>query len=303
MLANESGWLENALAGILDPEMAGRMMALEQFIFRMTLPLITNGPNGRVGIGTGTLFQSGDDAYIVTAGHVVDAVLNSEDHVLSVPPSPEGGTELFLFSTGIARSREASDLRDLAVVKITDRGVARSVLDGWQALTLDHLGSATDTDSFYVTAGYPGEYVESSGPALFPGLFCMVSTRYGGEASARNFDPDVHLLSRHMNTGQLADTSTVESPDLRGISGATTWSLDFEAEPPDGDLWKASDYLRAVAVETAYLRGRYVKSTHWKCVASLLARFDRELGTRIAERLGLTGPPSPHTDVQRRGMQ
>ena len=274
-------------AGRVDPETASRMESLEHYVLDRTLPIVGAKDDQRAVYGTATLFVADDRGYLITAKHVYDKVRHHTDQHgvdFAVPAAASGGPALALGHCRIQPvETEGLDL-DVAVIALDSDEVVADLTRGWQSIGPDAVKKPAPNAEHYYVGGYPGVYGEQEGLDFATGMAVVVASEYVPNPHYPAYtSAATHLFLNHEQQGHLYDGTTVESPELPGISGSTVWSLDLEAG--GATPWTAERALSAVAVETAYLRGTYIRSTRWSAAAHGLRSFDEAVGKEMEERL------------------
>ncbi len=270
-----STWATEAEAGTVDPIVARRMYEAEQLVFRRTLPIVTRTVQGR-GIGTGTLFEAEGRLFLITAGHVADECEKAES--VTIPSGLASGRARTVGP--VRRFSVASEGLDLDVVALLllDEDLTRLLRSRMDVMTADDVAAVPDGTEWFYLAGYPSVYVDAVEDDVATGMAVTVASEYVSDPPQKT-SPETHLLLRHSLMGKDAAGQPVQGPELGGVSGATVWAFDLSRdEQPD---WTARSALRAVAVQTHYYRGRYIRSTRWRAVAEAL----RSIVPKTAEEL------------------
>lgn len=274
-----STWAAEVKAGTVDPTVARRMYEAEQYVFQRTLPIVTRTGQSR-GIGTGTLFEAEGHLFLITAGHVADECAKAESVTI-----PSGLASRRARTVGPVRrlgvASEGLDL-DVAALLLLDEDLTGLLRSKMGVMTADDIAPVPASTEWFYVAGYPSVYVDAVEDDVATGMAVTVASEYVGDPPPKT-SPETHFLLRHSLTGKDAAGAPVQGPALGGISGATVWAFDLSR---DEQLdWTARGALRAVAVQTHYYRGRYIRSTRWRVVAESLGSVVPETARELIKRL------------------
>jgi hypothetical protein len=260
-----------------------KLEALEEFVICCTVPFAGKSGDERGVVGTGTLFETSDHHYIVTANHVANHLL--EGRQLTVPASRHGGRSLGLGKGTIFSPTEAEWRPDIALIRLEDDELIECLREGWRFVSPENIAPIDQESEFFYVAGYPGVFAEEQEEDLETGMATIIATEFDGDTSRfeLEIDDEVHLLLKHMDTGLLADGTPEKSVRLHGISGASVWSLDYDEE--SDEIWSPSQALKIVAVQNSYVHGTYIRATKWLVAAKVLKEMNEEAFVEVGKKL------------------
>lgn len=260
-----------------------KLEALEEFVISCTVPFAGRSGDERGVVGTGTLFETADHHYIVTANHVANHLL--EGRRLTVPASRYGGRSLGLGKGTIFSPTDTEWKPDIALIRLEDDELIERLKEGWQFVSTENISPIDEESDFFYVAGYPEVFAEEQEEDFETGLATIIATEF--EEDTSNFqlevDKEVHLLLEHMDTGRLADGTPEKSVRLHGISGASVWSLDYDEE--SDEIWSPSQALGIVAVQNSYAHGTYIRATKWLVAAKVLKEMNEEAFVEVGRKL------------------
>ena len=182
--------------------------ALQQFLLRRTLPLISHTADQIWFQGTGSLFTRGGNSYLITAGHVFDNVALSAVHL------PLGRGEAEIESLGQCRLHRSNDESDIAVI-VLEASLANQLRAEWAFLDDSNVEVDDSSHTRFLVAGFPSVTgVPQSDGILAQHLTQVYTGRYqGSEATAAPesdllFDCAGRVLGLHPLARSSADGQT-----------------------------------------------------------------------------------------------
>jgi hypothetical protein len=228
---------------------AARADAIRGALLRRAVPLARLHDGKVEPLATALLVADGDSVALMTAAHVFEQARVGDFAV----PLPQLRRVVALASLRVRVVMHPQ--RDLALIWIDDRWLARELCANWEACPLGHWwGNAAAVGSTYVLAGYPGVnarridgWVYAKPIVLFTG----------------SIDADCYAYAR---TALRIDGIEIHTPALDGVSGATIWAVTDDE--PD----TITCILRPAAVQVAFLHGRHLRAEPIDGARQLLAR-------------------------------
>jgi len=225
--------------------------------------------------GTGTLLRIADDAFIVTAAHVVSLVKDNN----------------LVLCTGVGNSfvqvygnwcTPSDDVFDIAVLRLS-KDLADK-LENVPCIRLQDIDFSPDiSKGVFCILGYPGKLASISTqhqPVLNIKPFQYITTAFTGKPPfLERYNEKYHLLFMAEEGGtdyegnivNLSDRDGIplEIPkDLKGISGCSIWKLGNQDEPVT--TWRQNK-VKIVAVQNAvYSDSKLIKATRWSAVSTLI---------------------------------
>jgi len=249
---------------VLDKNM---MRAVEQFVFKATLPVLYDSPDGLDQVGTGTLFDVRGRLMLVTAGHLFDdrepeRFAISRSYVGSHNPRTLGSFDL---------SRPDNKEIDIAVLVLRDHLTIANARDGWAVLTEENTGVAS-AQGIFVLSGYPSKRVKVDGANVTGSLITGFTERLPQvpKNAEPPVDPNLDLFFRYDDKVIDVNDKEIPAPDLSGLSGSSIWEY---VESPHQKLWMPQATLRVIGVQSAYLQGKYTRAKSWSFVKSMIDRL------------------------------
>lgn len=228
-------------------------------------------------LGTGTVFKIDGVHLLVTAAHVVTALMEEESIVLL----GEGGRCFRPFYT-----RASVAEPDVAVLRLSDEDAAR--LPKRQAVLGLHDVADFREPFFYrnefVLCGFPvvSQTIDRECADLDPLVYRCVA--YEGPAPEnvdvaweRPFIRQVDFLLHLDDAGRRPDGTLVSIPPLHGMSGCPLWGI-VPGTVPGG--------MKIFGIQTAVLPNRWIRCTLWGIVAGIILRAWPELRAPLIEHFG-----------------
>lgn len=253
------------------PFLGAERVALQEFLFRRTIPVFGT-VNGQDAIaGTGSLFRQGDRRFLITAAHVLDLI---EPGSLAIPDGHLQAKVWTIPNGTIYRPRSPSGAAeyDIAVVHIRGRECLERLERAWSFLELSDIATASNIGDSCIISGFPdglstiGSEETTGGYVMFATK--VMSTPKDAQSPIHN-DVDVFLelgaTSQDLKTGEIG-----EPIRLNGVSGASVWRV-----LPDGDgpVWSLESRIKVVAIQSAARHKSYIRAKNWRAIYELLARI------------------------------
>ena len=226
--------------------------ATASFMRQASIPLIRDRPTPAVE-GAGFLFKRGGQYFLITAAHVAELLRHD---VLGAPVG-DGG-QIWNFGKG---QLAWADAEDVAAMRIDEATTIGRLEKAGYRLVLDdsNVLSGTGRNAFWLY-GFPTRLQDGSvaakGENVEPEPVLISTSTYEGptdhvhtEAMPRVYDLNLKFPDR--------DT------DIRGISGSPVWC---EVDADDAGLWDPRTRFKLAAVQTAVVRGSWIRSTQWRYV-------------------------------------
>lgn len=239
--------------------------AIGKFVNECTVPLLYHS-GGKVPVrlfGTGTLFASGDQFFIITAGHIFDG-----SDVAGRLSYPDGREEGGVYTLGrFHASRPEDGCEDVAIIQLLENKTIDRLSAGWSFLPLESVALPNNEGTFFLAA-YPAElgWADEDGVA---GGYIRI---YSEQKSAPSYIPDhregLDLYFEYRRSGRRDDGSPWRTPDLRGSSGGGVW----QHQPDSDGLWTPTRATKVVAVQSQFRHSEYFRAKSWIAVARLFRR-------------------------------
>jgi hypothetical protein len=256
------------------------ILAVEQYVLRVSIPLFRYVDTNPVAWGTGTLLEVGNRCFLVTADHLIDEADASE---LSLPLSRDRGGITTLGNMKVIRPNREYYL-DVSIIELENVDIISSLRKNWNFLQLSQIGLPT-LGARHVVCGFPVELTtanETSINQVPVAIFTDMIVEWPAEGT--NVNKNWDLFFGLDSEAETFSGSVAKVPSLRGASGAVVWEL---VEPESG-LWSPQKLLRAIGVQQSEFRGKWFRATSWQAVVAMLNQFDGALSQAIANAMSET---------------
>ena len=261
-----------------------RNRAIQEFLWRCTVPLMVEIEESRtIPQGTGTLFRIDNRYFIITARHVFDTD-KSRLECLAIP--------IALTSKEFIRIGSATyyvpdrDFIDVAVIEITHGDTISAAAHHWDFLTLDNVKTSLPTSSVWLT-GYPEDKVEFTQRTTLSFEPVTIQTDLLKQVPPDAKKPvyeGLDLFFHYEHEAEALGKGVQPTPKLPGVSGASIWEV--VGEPTEGETWVPVQFMKAVAVQSAYRHSDYIRAMSWLAVAKLFAKIDDQLRNAVISKTG-----------------
>jgi hypothetical protein len=228
---------------------AARAEAIRIALLRRAVPLARLHDGKVEPLATALLVADGDAVALMTAAHVFEQARIGD---LAVP-LPKLRRVVALASLRMRVAMHPN--RDLALIWIDDRWLARELCANWEACPLGHWWSSEEAlGSTYVLAGYPG----ANARRIDGWVYAKPIVLFTGPIAA-----DCYAYAR---TALRIDGVEIHTPELDGVSGAMIWAVT------DSERDAITCVLRPAAVQVAFAHGRHLRAEPIAGARQLLAR-------------------------------
>ena len=245
--------------------------AVKQFLIRSTVPLVyASGEDADIQ-GTGCLFEQSGHLYFVTAGHVLEGL---KPETLGIPLR-QIDSEVFTLGEGLI-GWSKNDKFDVGAYRIDDESFAMQLGQSYTVLNSSNVGQS-DLEGRYIISGYPRATIKRVGNTLKPQDLTQVhTTAYRGEVIGDRSSHD--LFFKWSKEAENLSGRRIETPSLKGISGAPVWLL---RENQDA-IWSPEGSLCLIGLQVSCDKhDRYIRALSWSIVAAALDRL-RPVGSAPA---------------------
>ncbi|MBM4353576.1 MAG: hypothetical protein FJ109_07220 [Deltaproteobacteria bacterium] len=259
---------------------AAKLAACQELVRSCAVPILACDDR-KFGIeGTGTLFRMGSLSLLVTAAHVAELIKSAPGRMAL--PLTRGNVCDFVDFTGCTvlcpRESALPFNADAGVVVLHEREQVQRLERSWTFLSDGNLGLVPQESGSFLVAGYPASLsrTDESGLSLVAEMLCFRSTEFTDELGDCKTAPNdqVDLFLRH-DKALLTDSGlTVETPALRGMSGASVWAMG--SHESEGHIWTPEADLKIVGVQVSCKPGQWVRAVRWGIVAVVLAKAAKE---------------------------
>lgn len=236
-------------------------------------------------VGSGTLFQIGDERFVVTAAHVADDFRDAGGQLRIAMGCPERPQPIAASDVDIATDPVA----DVAVIRLQSDVVRQ--LQQKRFLHLDSVELDVDiADWRCVLFGYLAEGTQPNRDfsELLLHNFTYWACRHEGIESLQNYDRGTHVLLSYTQLGPTMPSGDVRAnpQKLNGLSGASLWRVFNPNNVCNNSL---NEPPKVIGVENAVYKDRIIRCTRWRFVLPLfleLVPSIEPLVRRAASRSG-----------------
>jgi hypothetical protein len=245
------------------------MLALEEFLLKRCVPLISDENQNLALWGTGTFYRHGSSLCIVTAAHLFDEIALERLAVPTEPPTrPNTPIRNFVTLGSCGAHFPNPDERDLdvAVIWLHDAEFCARVSPSWEIVDRRNVTSDNPAMRSFLIAGYPRQTV-----ARMHGIRREAFSQFYVDRLERPEETGVVGVDGFLTYGRSAfglDGQQKQTPHLGGVSGASIWAVDRH---PSG-AWDASKVLKIVAVQSAFKHDAYIRTKSWALVSQVIER-------------------------------
>jgi len=239
------------------------MGSIEHFLMECTVPLIYQ-TDEQVGVrGTGVFFEHHGRSFLVTAGHVVDAI---DPNNLGVPERAGKDVCVLHFGDGQVHHPRNTNEYDVAVVELKNKEFVSLANAGWRFRSASNVSLEDEAGGNYIVAGYPARTVESIDGVLTPYALMQIYTgAYDGEVDGVRGEFDLFLRYGRDATNTFGTRKA--TPELEGVSGAAVYRVLSSRDV----LWAPEGILKIVGIQVSYFHSKYVRVKRWALVSHLLS--------------------------------
>ncbi|RUW45125.1 hypothetical protein EOA32_34930 [Mesorhizobium sp. M1A.F.Ca.ET.072.01.1.1] len=259
--------------------------SIQAFLKSVTVPIIQALKDDAIDqVGTGTLFGVAGRLFFVTARHIFDDV-RPED--LCIPRSPDGDRDPQTLGR-ITVTKPKNESIDIAIVEILSPDAIARIQAGWRIHTFNSMKLASKRGSFALS-GYPSDLGKRPHPALVGSTLFILETDRCDNIPAKAdkpVSPDLDLFFAYGRDGLRADGKPMDTPHLRGTSGASIWEFCQNA----GQLWTPDDALKIVGVQSSMDRNYdYFRAKSCLYLLETFKKIDNELASEVDQFRKLLG--------------
>jgi len=244
------------------------LRAFTLYVRRCTVPLIRESDSQAYIEGTGTLFAVNSQHYLVTAAHVLeDRIASNQLEQIGIRLGETSNEVSNLGNARIETFRQIGPF-DAAIIRFEQPELIAALQKGWRFLTPTDLSAIRADMSKCLVAGYPVATSWKTG-WNFSAKFICYASRLLREvpAEAREVREGLDIFIEHQERGEDLDGAISKTPALAGVSGASIWGILHGSA-------SAESRLKVIGVETDCRPGSYIRGKDWKLVSLMFRRFD-----------------------------
>jgi hypothetical protein len=259
-------------------------VALHDFIYHTTLPLISKDQGQTCLIGTGTLFKVAGKHFLVTAAHTLD---HFEPAGWSYPAHPLRGEIRLLGPSTYYRIDDQTD--DITVVELQSKETIAQLEKEWRFHTLDSIWLPDYSADSIIVAGYPSIRAKFDGRDLSGRMFVLKSQLYE-KTPPEAFDskdpmtPGVDFFVKHKDAINEVTGENVSMETLRGMSGSSIWAYRKRGWVSHR-VWAPDNVFRIIGIQSAALKNNYVRGKAWTAAFKMMANMDESLREVVFRRV------------------
>lgn len=242
------------LALDVDTDIApARARAITEALCRRIVALLVRRDGRIEPLASGCLYWSAGHLVLVTCRHAFDDGVALGD--IHLPLGSSG--RLVALRALNARFIEHPQ-HDLAAIDLDARKARDALQRHWFPVPLSVAHAPGATVDRWVIAGYPYAQMRRFEGAVYARPVVLFTQPIQGDGSG--------WLARYGRTARRIDGITIHAPALDGVSGATVWAIDQEAEDVDC-------VLRPAGVQCAFKHDVYVRGAPIGAAHDMLARL------------------------------
>jgi hypothetical protein len=264
---------------VLNERQQSELRAITLYTRECTIPLIEASDNDAEVLGTGTLFTVNSQHYLVTAAHVLEELIATDQmERIGIPLSLSSAAVSNLGRCNI-ETFKITDVFDAAIIRLEQPELIAGLQAGWRFLSPKDLAPIRADMPNCLVAGYPRATTSKIGWQLSAKFFCFASSLLSQiPEDANDVREGLDIFLEHRESGEELDGVTSDMPNLKGVSGASLWGV----LPNSGEgLWSAESRLRVIGVQTSCRSGSYIRGKSWELVARVFKRFDERAFEQI----------------------
>lgn len=249
---------------------------IDLYLARCTVPLFWSDDQGREQIGCGALFRINGNGYFVSARHVVEAAASARE--LQVPDAPfTGRLRLLSLESGVfGHGRFDVSIAPIQAADVEELG------EHWEILGVENLGEPRQPREWvHVIQGFPAAGIEVAADRYSATPTCLFLSPYSGDIDG-DYEPGVHIVLGYDREVHVLGGGRQSAPALPGISGSPIWVGVVTAEP----VWTPAKQIKVLGVQSAWMKGRYIKGVRWRVVAELFDAIDPVARQLVEDHLG-----------------
>lgn len=239
-----------------------RTVAIDEYLDRVSIPVIGSNDSGSWIQGTGFLLRVDGRILFVTASHVAEAFAQDpDDYGVPLLKSPES-SEVLTFGKSVLGREERCDVACV----VLDMTVAGELSEYWGIVEPSQCDVNHTKAESYILHGYPSERTVSTPTDVISRSITMELSEYTGpchDIKGKHFRPEDLILSPWEEGTPIRDRGPL--PEPRGISGCGVWTRTTK----EGLLWTPSASLSLVAIEWAWAKNHYVRCTRISTVLAV----------------------------------
>lgn len=256
-------------------------LAIEQFILNVTIPIFVE-TEGRAKLhATGTLFEIAGRQFIITARHIFEDLPDLTK--MAFPENPRKGKLYTLGSFRIAKPKQ--EHIDIAVMELQSEETIAKLKANWKFLRMENveLPSTASFDGVFFLSGYPTSLTKIATDEVQSMIVTAYTQRisYDQIGEKYNANPELDLFFEYGHTATSITGEEIETPELRGLSGASVW----EYKPNTSTIWAPESNTRVVGVQSHYLHSKCFLAKNWWAVGKVLEMIDYQLAKAVRSEL------------------
>lgn len=193
------------------------MLAIEQHLLNIAVPILYDDPIHLDQLGTGTFFEHEGLHFLVTARHIIEG---KQRDLVVVPSSPKGPRVISLGTSEFvdAVDEPGADI-DLMVIVLRDPAVVADLKAAWSFLAVSRTATPPDEGDF-VLCGYPSERIKVRGQDLGGTLLTCYTERRPVPMNAKApVHPDFDLFFSYDTIATDYHGHQISAGSLEGLSG------------------------------------------------------------------------------------
>lgn len=248
---------------------------IDAFLARRIVPLLGRIGDRMAAFGTGFFLRRRGRLYLVTARHVVEAIVQRAGDLgqLAIPggPAQPACTHLGRYDLLFPKPDGADLDADVCALRLS--GAATPPGDWLPVEASEPLaGSLRHPQKAlsYLISGYPNERVAACMQRPCEGLFTVYTRALGtppAEAVAP-VHPQLDLFFEYARAGLLLGSlANGRAPALDGVSGSPVWQL---LDAVGSEPFAPQRQLRLIGIQTSYRYASFIRAKAWSMVLEMI---------------------------------
>lgn len=262
------------------------LRAFSLFTRTCTLPLIEESETETTILGTGTLFTVNGKYYLITAAHVIeDLVAAKQLDRIGIPLGMVSAVSNLgrHYISYVQWKDKNTNPFDVAIIRFDQPELVAALRRTWNFISPKNLGPLPERKQGLLVAGYPRQVSSQIGFELSAKFMTFATNELPSPPEDRDCRPGLDIFMRLDKAGTGLDGKDAEIPKLHGVSGGSVWVAHHDTEAET--VWDPESHLKLVGIQTAYVRGSYIRAKSWQLVAVLFEGLDPEAATEIRAAL------------------
>lgn len=284
-------------AGTQSAQVRAMTDAIVWFAAGSSVPIYVASRQQQYPIGTGTLLRVREHRFLVTAAHV--AAQGSASKQLALPTARSGSQVITLGNNEVLRGARSE--HDVAIIALQDEKTIEIIQRSWTFLEPRSI-AAPRWRALHLVYGYQEPRLVRQSGLTPPGqaiAFATTPLRKTPAVPSQADDPDDQndlFFELRSQSLQLEGPTPVNTPDFRGVSGASVWEF---VPTDDNKCWSPERQLRIVAIQAGQLAGKYIRAKRWHLLWSAFRQYDPSVASTLRAAITRSIPRDQRSEQPR----